>query len=131
MITIKSKIRFIDDLLSKIENNEKSPLLSVLENEIEILNDLNNKYKEQLDKKKVYKKEQSNNKIRYYLNDGSVYFIKHHEYRYLYDAETKIVTYEFENGQIERTFPNGLKEIRRKDGSVIIKHGIKDYDYLG
>lgn len=129
-IDIKNRMIFIDDLLTKLEKNENYSVISILEDEIKALNNLNIDYKKKLENKKVYKKEETNKKIRYYLNDGSVYFIKPNEYRYLYDAQTQVVTYEFNNGQIERTFPNGLKEIRGKDGSVVIKHGMKDYDYF-
>ena len=49
------------------------------------------------------------------------------EYRYLYNFKSKTITYEFENGQIERTFVNGMKEIRKSDGSIVIKTNAKEY----
>jgi hypothetical protein len=70
-------------------------------------------------------------KIRYHLKDGSTYVVnRENKYRYLYDVGTKIITYEFSNGKIERTFPGGLKEIRHPDGTVTIRNGTKDYDFI-
>lgn len=75
--------------------------------------------------------EHNKGKTRYYLHDGSTYVVsKNNKYKYLYDAKSRIITYEFDNGQIERTFPNGLKEIRYKDGSITIKNGSREYDYI-
>lgn len=128
--TIQDKMVYIEELLSKLENKENIPVTSVLEDELRSLRLLCIEHKKFDEDKKVTKKEESGSKMRYYLKDGSIYVIKKNEYRYLYDAKTKVVTYEFENGQIERTFANGIKEIRKKDGSIIIKDGIKDYEYL-
>jgi hypothetical protein len=79
----------------------------------------------------VVRKEDGRNKTRYYLRDGSIYVIRkgRGSYRYLYDSQTRTVTYEFKNGQVERTFDGGIKEIRRKTGEIVIKCGINDYEY--
>lgn len=127
---IQTKMKYIEDLLTKIENNEQVSITTILEAEIKNLRELNQEYQKSRDDKKVVRKEESGSKTRYYLRDGSVYVTKGKEYRYLYDMKTKVVTYEFEGGQIERTFPNGIKEIRQSNGSLIIKNGSKEYDYL-
>ena len=127
---IQIKMKYVEDLLSRLENRENVSVLSILKEEIKNLGTLCKDYNKTRDDKLVIKKEENMGKIRYYLKDGSVYVVKGKEYRYLYDSKTKVVTYEFENGQIERTFFNGIKEIRKNDGTIIIKNGSKDYDYL-
>jgi len=127
---VELKIKYLDELISKLENKENVSICSVLENEMRILNATVQEYQKEQENKKVINKEETSSKKRYYLKDGSVYVVKGREYRYLYDASTKVVTYEFENGQVERTFPNGLKEIRQKNGCIIIKNGQKEYDYI-
>lgn len=131
MEAIQCKIKYVDELLTKLENKEAPSVLVMLQKEIEQLRALNDQFQHMKDSKKVVRKEEKNSKMRYYLKDGSVYVVKGSEYRYLYDAQSKMVTYEFENGQIERTFESGLKEIRQQDGSIIVKNGTKDYDYVG
>lgn len=127
--TIKEKIRCINTLMETIETKKKLSLVEVLKNEITKLKELNEQYKEILESKKVIHKEITKNKTRYFLKDGSTYVVRD-KYRYLYDSKSKIITYEFENGQVEKSFPNGIKEIRYSDGRVIIKNDNKDYDII-
>ncbi|WUR04199.1 uncharacterized protein VNE69_07265 [Vairimorpha necatrix] len=127
--TIKEKINSINRLMEKIESNKKPSIIELLKKEIEKLKELNNEYKDILDSKKVIHKEITNKKVRYYLQDGSTYVIRD-KYRYLYDSKTKVITYEFDNGQIERSYPSGIKEIRFVDGSIIIKKDNKEYDVI-
>ncbi|KAM0680842.1 hypothetical protein GINT2_001116 [Glugoides intestinalis] len=128
--TVAMKMKYIEELLCKMENHESPSMTSLLKNELEQLKQHVVCLKEQGEEKKVVGKEVNGIRTRYYLKDGSVYVVKGREYRYLYDSKTKMVTYEFENGQIERTFENGLKEIRKRDGSVVIKTGSKEYDFI-
>lgn len=123
---IRMKMNYIDCLLSKLENNENVSVVTILQDELEMLK----KQKQDMLDKSVIGKEEKSTRSRYYLKDGSVYVIKSNEYKYLYDSKTKIVTYVFANGQIERTFENGIKEIRRKDGTIIIKSSPQEYDYI-
>lgn len=104
-------------------------MTEVLKEEIDKLRTLNEQYKKFLNSKNVIHKDRKRDKTRYYLKDGSTYVIGKN-YRYLYDSRSKIITYEFSNGQVERTFSNGLKEIRHKDGTVTIKNGEKDYEFI-
>lgn len=115
--------------MEQVESTKKPSIIELLKKEIEKLRELNNEYKNILDSKKVVHKEIEKKKIRYYLQDGSTYVIRD-KYRYLYDAKSKVITYEFDNGQIERSYPSGIKEIRYGDGSIIIKNDNKDYDKL-
>lgn len=124
------KINYIEELLSKLENHEAPSILEIIKNELNSLRKLADEHKIKSEEKKVIGREDKEGRTRYFLKDGSVYVVKGRKYRYLYDAKSKIVTYEFENGQIERTFENGVKEIRRKDGSIVVKTGSKDYDFL-
>lgn len=126
---IKEKICCINRLMEEIEKNKRPSLVELLKNEIDKLKQLNDQYKEALQSKKVIHKEVNNKKIRYFLQDGSTYVVRD-KYRYLYDAKTKIITYEFDNGQIEKSFPNGIKEIRFSDGSLVIKSDNKEYDVI-
>jgi hypothetical protein len=128
--TVVLKMKYIEELLTRLENREPPSIIALLKNEMEQLRLQVNVIKSQGEDKKVVGKEETLNKTRYYLKDGSVYVVKGREYKYLYDSKTKVVTYEFDNGQIERTFQNGIKEIRKKDGTVIIKTGPKEFDYL-
>lgn len=128
---IKQKVSLIDALIKKMENKDKISLISILKTEIMKLKQLNQEYKKVVQEKKIVHEERKKNKTRYHLSDGSTYVVSHDKkYKYLYDANSRIITYEFENGQIERTFPNGIKEIRYADGSVGIRHGNKDYDLI-
>lgn len=128
---IKQKIFLINALIQKMENKNKISLITILKNEISKLKELNNEYKAIINEKKIVHEEKTKGKIRYHLSDGSTYVISNDKkFRYLFDIKTRIITYEFENGQIERTFPNGIKEIRYPDGSVGVRHGNKEYDYL-
>lgn len=128
---IQDRFKFLETLLERLENRESTSVTAILEAEISRLRQLTAEYKHRSEAKKVISKEDKVGKERYFLKDGSVYVVKQNEYKYLYDSNTKMMTYEFGNGQIERTFPNGLKEIRRTDGTVIIKTGPRDYDYVG
>ncbi|KAF9764804.1 hypothetical protein NGRA_0267 [Nosema granulosis] len=127
---LKSKIDYINKIMNKIETNKRTSLVDILREEIDNLKKLNAEYKSVLDGKKVVHKEVENNKVRYFLKDGSTYVIKKNKYKYLYDNNTKVVTYEFENGQIERTLPCGIKEIRYPDGSITIRSDDKDYEVI-
>ncbi|KAM0672927.1 hypothetical protein CWI42_050120 [Ordospora colligata] len=127
---IKEKIDSIDALMRRMNGDERVSVVDVLKEEIHKLRRLNEEYKRILDAKRVVHKDQLQNKIRYYLKDGSTYVVKSNQYRYLYDAKTKVVTYEFANGQIEKTFPSGLKEIRHPDGSITIRNGPNDHEYI-
>lgn len=104
-------------------------MTEVLKEEISKLKKLNEQYKVFLSSKNVIHRDKKRDKTRYYLKDGSTYVIGKN-YRYLYDVRTKIITYEFGNGQVERTFSNGLKEIRHSDGTITIKNGEKDYEFI-
>lgn len=115
--------------MEQVESNKKPSLVELLKREIEKLKELNNEYKQSLDSKKVIHKEVTKNKVRYYLQDGSTYVIRD-KYRYLYDSKTKVITYEFNNGQIEKSYPSGIKEIRFSDGSIIVKSDNREYDVL-
>lgn len=128
--TIEIKIKYIDELLTKLESGEAPSIISILQKEVKDLKALNEQYQAARTNKKVVRRDENSGKTRYYLNDGSIYVVKNHEYRYLYDADSQTVTYEFANGQIERTFANGIKEIRQKDGSIVIKSSAKDYEYI-
>lgn len=128
--TVRLKMKYVEELLSKLENHEAPSVTALLKEELAQLRQHVADLKLQSEEKKVVGKEESTGRVRYYLKDGSVYVVKGREYRYLYDAKSKVVTYEFENGQIERTFENGLKEIRKKDGSLVIKTGPKEFDYI-
>ncbi|ELA41442.1 uncharacterized protein VICG_01547 [Vittaforma corneae ATCC 50505] len=125
------KMKYVEELLTKLENREAPSVTTLLKEEIDRLKQQILELKAKNEEKMVVGKEENGSRVRYYLKDGSVYVVKGREYRYLYDAKSKVVTYEFENGQIERTFQNGLKEIRKKDGTVVVKTGPKDFDYMG
>lgn len=127
---IKEKIECIDTLMKRIEEKRNVSVVDILKEEILKLRKLNEEYKGFLESKRVVHKDQFHHKTRYYLKDGSTYVVKDNQYRYLYDARTKIITYEFSNGQIEKTFPLGLKEIRHPDGTITIKNGSKDHEYI-
>ncbi|KAF7683821.1 hypothetical protein TCON_0975 [Astathelohania contejeani] len=128
---IKEKIALIESLFQKMEKNKNVSLIEILKEEIIKLRALNEDYRLSLSNKKVIATEHKKTKYRYQLKDGSTYVVsKQGKYRYLYDSKTKIMTYEFSNGQVERTFPGGLKEIRYPDGSITIKDGTKDYEYI-
>ncbi|CAD25742.1 hypothetical protein [Encephalitozoon cuniculi GB-M1] len=127
---IKEKIDSIDALMRRLDEDRNISVVDILKEEILKLRKLNEEYKKMLESKKVMHKDQLQNKIRYYLKDGSTYVVKSNQYRYLYDAKTKTITYEFSNGQIEKTFPSGLKEIRHPDGSITIKNGPRDHEYI-
>lgn len=124
------KINYIEELLSKLENHEAPSIVEIIKKELVCLRKMAEEHRKQSEEKKVIGREDKEGRTRYFLKDGSVYVIKGRKYRYLYDAKSKIVTYEFENGQIERTFESGIKEIRRKDGSIVVKTGEKDYEFF-
>lgn len=118
---IEEKIKTIESLI----NLTKTPslqLLSLIKNEIETLKNLQKNMPKS--KKKVAHTERKLTKTRYHLEDGSTFVTSNDgSYKYFFDATSKSITYEFGNGQIERTFPNGVKEIRYSDGSVYVKIG--------
>lgn len=127
---IKEKIDSIDALMKQLEENRNISVVDILKEEVLKLRKLNEEYRKALEAKKVMHKDQLQNKTRYYLKDGSTYVVKSNQYRYLYDAKTKVITYEFSNGQIEKTFPSRLREIRYPDGSIAIKNGLRDHEYI-
>lgn len=128
---MKEKISTIDRIIERMREKKEVSLTEVLREEIERLKKLNKEYEEVLNRKKVKSKEEIRGKVKYTLSDGSVYVVhKEKKYKYLYDANTSIFTYEFGNGQIERTFPFGIKEIRTPDGKIVIKSSEKEYDVL-
>lgn len=128
---LKEKLSTIDRIIERMREKKEGTLTEVLREEIERLKRLNKEYEEILNRKRVKSKEENNGKIRYTLSDGSIYVVhKDKQYKYLYDANTSIVTYEFGNGQIERTFPFGIKEIRTPTGKIIVKTSDKEYDLL-
>lgn len=128
--SIKEKIDSIDALMRRVDGNTNISVVDILKEEIVKLRRLNEEYRKILEDKKVVHKDQAQGKTRYYLRDGSTYVVKGNQYRYLYDAKTKVITYEFSNGQVEKTFPLGLKEIRHPDGSITIKSGSRDHEYI-
>lgn len=130
MQLLKNKVDSINKLMHKIESDKRTSLVDILKEEIDKLKKMNQEYKDLLESKKVVHKDVLPTKVRYYLKDGSTYVIKNNKYKYLYDSKSKIVTYEFENGQIERTLPYGIKEIRHPDGSITIKSDDKDYEVI-
>lgn len=128
---IQIKIDIINKIFVKLEHNNKLTILDFLNNELQELNQLIEQFIKKKENKVVIKSEDHFDKTRFYLKDGSIYVVtKKYDknYKYLYDVDTKIMTYMFETGQIERTFENGLKEIRMPDGKIYIKHGPADYD---
>lgn len=113
-----------------MDNNKNTSLVDVLKDEIVKLRSLNVEYKEMIERKKVVHTDHMRHKTRYYLKDGSTYVVDARKsFRYLYDSKSKTITYEFPNGQVEKTFEGGIKEIRHPDGSITIRHGDKDYDF--
>ncbi|KAI5171029.1 hypothetical protein NEFER03_0431 [Nematocida sp. LUAm3] len=131
MHILLERIKAIDELVERMKKGKEVPLVEILREEIEKLKRLNEQYEDSLRRKSIKTKEEEESKIKYTLSDGSVYVVhKLKKYKYLYDAGNSCITYEFPNGQIERTFPGGIKEIRAADGRIIIKHADKDYDVL-
>ena len=126
---IEERISILDSVLGRMETENDG--LSVVEGEVAKLAGLVAQYRDAQGDKKVVRRDFSGGKSRYFLKDGSVYVTHGSKYRYLYDARSKVITYEFANGQIERTFPCGLKEIRCTDGSIVIKTDANDYERLG
>ncbi|KCZ79378.1 hypothetical protein H312_03232 [Anncaliia algerae PRA339] len=128
-VQIQECSKFIEQLLSKIEKNDTN-IKEILRDEIERLKILHIEYKQNLESKKVIHEEKQPLKTRYFLKDGSTYVVDSKgNYKYLYDNKNRSITYHFTNGQIEKTFENGIKEIRYPDGSICIKFGDKDYDF--
>ena len=127
---IREKVESIDALMKQMDEKKSISVVDILKEEVLKLRRLNEEYRKALEAKRVVHKDQVQSKTRYYLKDGSTYVVKGNQYRYLYDAKTKIITYDFFNGQIEKTFPCGLKEIRHPDGTITIKNGAKDHDYI-
>ncbi|OAG29001.1 hypothetical protein NEDG_01140 [Nematocida displodere] len=128
---LKEKVKSIDSIIAKMKTHGEHSLVELLKEEIDKLKRLNEEYETQLSNKTVKNKETTATKTKYTLSDGSIYVInKGKNYKYLYDSNTSVITYEFSNGQIERTFPTGIKEIRRTDGKIIIKTSEKEYDVI-
>lgn len=131
---LKEKVAVIDRIILEMSSRKEeknSSLLEVLREEIKRLHSLNEEYEAALKKKTVSHREDRPGKTKYILRDGSLYVVnKKYRYRYLYDSRTNVVTYEFENGQVERTFPGGIKEIRYPDGKLAVKTGERDYDII-
>ncbi|KAI5192173.1 hypothetical protein NECID01_1828 [Nematocida sp. AWRm77] len=128
---LKEKMERIDSLVMRIKENKEATLVDILKEEIEKLKKLNQEYESVLQKKSVRSKEESPGKTKYTLSDGSIYVVhKAKQYKYLYDAATSVITYEFSNGQVERTFPAGIKEIRGPSGEIIIKLSDKEYEVV-
>lgn len=126
--TIEERMKYMEEIITKLENKENIGIESVIEWELRILKNLCKEKKVNESAKAVIRKEIKGAMTRYYLKDGSIYVVKGKDYRYLYDYKSKIMTYEFGNGQIERTFSTGLKEIRRPDGTIEIKDGESEND---
>ncbi|OQS54502.1 hypothetical protein EHP00_10 [Ecytonucleospora hepatopenaei] len=129
---ILSKIQTIEKICSQIENNEVD-VVDLLKSELKNLKMIQDSINFEQQNKSVIKAEESLYKKRFYLKDGSTYVITNKptkNYKYLYDAKTKIITYEFENGQIERTFECGLKEIRTNNGQIYIKYKDEGYEQI-
>ncbi|KAI5187235.1 hypothetical protein NEHOM01_2031 [Nematocida homosporus] len=125
------RIKALDGLIDRMKENKEIGLVEILREEIERLRRLNEEYEEVIQRKRVKSKEESEGKVKYWLNDGSVYVVnKDRKYKYLYDKSSGVVTYEFGSGQIERTFPGGIKEIRTADGKIIVKNSEKEYDIV-
>lgn len=128
---LKEKMERIDSLVMRIKENKETTLMDILKEEIAKLKKLNEEYESVLQRKSVRNKEESETKLKYTLNDGSVYVVhKAKKYKYLYDAASSVITYEFSNGQIERTFPAGIKEIRGPNGEIVIKLSDKEYEVI-
>ena len=130
---IESKLELIEYLIEQMSKNEVIDALEILKREMDELRKLNEIYIKDQDNKQVVKSEQSLHKTRFYLKDGSTYVVTKRptkNYKYLFDSKTKVITYEFENGQIERTFECGLKEIRTSDGKVFIKTDNSEYEKI-
>jgi hypothetical protein len=128
---LREKVEFIDSIVARMKRGESVSIVGVLKEETRKLQRLNREYEGALKKKSVVNKEDVGDKSRYRLGDGSLYVVNRKKgYRCLYDEATKTVTYEFSNGQVERTFPGGIKEIRCADGRVVVKSGEGDYEVL-
>lgn len=118
-------------MIKEIDKYQQIDVLKILAEEIEDLKRYQEESNKENDNKRVIKSEESLYKTRFYLKDGSTYVCTKKptkNYKYLYDAKTKTVTYEFENGQVERTFECGLKEIRTPDGKIFIKTQNEEYE---
>lgn len=129
-VRIKENAKYIEALIQKMDKNKNTTLVDILREEIIKLRTLNTEYREMIETKKVVHTDKMRHKTRYYLKDGSTYVVdKRKNIRYLYDAKSKTITYEFPNGQVEKTFEGGIKEVRHPDGSITVRHGEKDYDF--
>lgn len=129
---LRDKMQFIDSVIARMKREEPLSVVGLLKEEIRKLQRLNREYENSLRRKSVLQREETEGKTRYRLGDGSLYVVNRRRgYKCLYDKATGVVTYEFGNGQVERTFPGGIKEIRCPDGRVAVKTGEGDYDILG
>lgn len=130
---IKAKIELLDKILRQMEEGRDLSIFDILQEEMSSLKSITDSYVEDRESKSVVKKEEGVHKTRFYLKDGSTYVISRKpdkNYKYLFDIRTKRVTYEFENGQVEHTFDNGIKEIRMGDGRIYIKTGANQYECI-
>lgn len=128
---LKERMNTVEGLIERMKKREEVSITELLKEEIEKLKRLNEEYEAVLTRKSVCQKEEKQGKIKYTLSDGSIYVVnKRKGYKYLYDSCTSIITYEFENGQVERTFPGGIKEIRASDGRILIKTSEREYDVV-
>lgn len=130
-VLLKERIRLIDGLIERMRREKEVSIVEILKEEIDKLKRLNEDYESALQRKSVCRKEEAEGKTKYLLSDGSIYVANRAKgYKYLYDSLTSVVTYEFTNGQIERTFPGGIKEIRSPNGKIVIKTPDKEYDIV-
>ncbi|ORD94516.1 hypothetical protein ECANGB1_589 [Enterospora canceri] len=130
---IGSKIEALDAILRKMDASGGMDAADIIQTEIDELKKMCTAYEEERESKTVVKKEEDVFKTRCYLKDGSVYVATRKpakNYKYLFDRDTKAITYEFENGQVERTFVGGFKEIRLPDGRIYLKLGPGEYDCI-
>ncbi|KAF7696527.1 hypothetical protein CDIK_1795 [Cucumispora dikerogammari] len=126
---ITQKILTIEEIQKTIDETENYKLLKVFKKEVNILKELIKKYKTEIESKKVIYMQTHEDKQKYYLEDGSVY-VNGDKFKYLYNIKDGSVTYQFNNGQLERTFACGFKEIRYADGSIVIKMNDKTQEII-
>lgn len=127
--TIQQKINLIEKLKKKIDESQNYQLFDILKKEIDELKFLMKAFKASLQSKRVIYLQKSENKKKYFLEDGSTFVIGSN-CKYLYDTSDNSMTYEFSNGQIEKTFKSGIKEIRYPNGAIAIKYEDKTYEIV-
>lgn len=126
---IKQKIRIIEEIQKISDETLNYKIFIALKNEINSLKELIEKYKMEIQSKKVVYIQTLDNKQKYYLEDGSSYVVGS-KFKYLYNSKDGSVMYQFSNGQIEKTLANGFKEIRYPDGSILIKFNDKTQEII-